>query len=127
MVSDSDQTKRQEKRDSLFLSAAIRLADGQEFTTRVRNLSAGGMMIDAADELVPGTTLTAEMRGLGVVKGRIAWFSPGRAGVAFDRDIDPRSARNSSKGASAPVPEYLRPYTHEPRRLAIASSTRALP
>ena len=110
MVTESDQSKRQEKRDSLFLSANVKLADGTSFSTRVRNLSAGGMMIDATDELTPGTTLVAEMRGLGAVSGRVAWFSPGRAGVAFNKDIDPRLARSPVKAGSTPMPEYLRTY-----------------
>jgi hypothetical protein len=93
MVAESEQGQRQEKRDSLFLSATVTTEGGKPFTTRVRNLSAGGMMIDSATDLATGTTLVAELRGIGEVKGRIAWSSPGRAGVAFDEEIDPRLAR----------------------------------
>ena len=109
MTQDSTQVERQDKRDSLFLSAVVQIGSSPSFTTRVRNLSSGGMMIDAATDLTPGTPLMAEMRGIGEVKGRIAWSSPGRAGVAFDEEIDPRLARSGPAGPKTVMPEYLRP------------------
>lgn len=110
-----DQSKRQEKRDSLFLNAAIRLADGAVFETRVRNLSPGGMMIDVTGELAVGTALVAEMRGVGQVGGRIAWFSPGRAGVAFNHEIDPRLTRSMGPSTKSVMPDYLKTYGAKPR------------
>jgi hypothetical protein len=117
MTDEQEQGKRQEKRDSLFLSATVRIADGDPFVTRVRNLSAGGMMIDAATDLATGTRVLAEIRGIGKVGGRIAWSSPGRAGVAFDIDIDPRLARANTSKESA-LPDYLK-YTPS-RRTGLA-------
>ena len=104
---DSEQGQRQEKRDSLFLSATITITGGKAFTTRVRNLSAGGMMIDVTTDSVPGTTLVAEVRGIGEIEGRIAWSSPGRAGVAFNEEIDPRLAR-TGPGTKVDLPEFLK-------------------
>ncbi len=92
------QGDRQGKRESLFLSATIRVEEGEAFSARVRNLSAGGMMIDVVAELTVGAPVCAEMRGIGEICGRIAWLSPGRAGVAFDEEVDPRLARTSSGG-----------------------------
>jgi hypothetical protein len=109
MTYEQEQGKRQEKRDSLFLSATVRIGESEPFVTRVRNLSAGGMMIDAAEELANGTVLSAEIRGIGKIAGRIAWSSPGRAGVAFDKDVDPRLARAGS-GTKSVMPEYLKTY-----------------
>ena len=108
MTQDSEQGQRQDKRDSLFLSATVQVGTAPAFATRVRNLSSGGMMINAATDLIPGTPLVADMRGIGEVKGRIAWSSPGRAGVACDEEIDPRLARSGSAGPKSVVPEYLR-------------------
>lgn len=105
---ESEQGKRQDKRDSLFLSASVTIGGEQPFTTRVRNLSVGGMMIDVATDLEPGTRVTAELRGIGEIGGRIAWSSPGRAGVAFDTEIDPRLARATSSGPKTVAPDYLR-------------------
>jgi hypothetical protein len=117
MTDEQEQGKRQEKRDSLFLSATICIADGDPFITRVRNLSAGGMMIDAATDVVNGTRVAAEIRGIGKVGGRIAWSSPGRAGVAFDVEVDPRLARANTSKKSV-LPEYLK-YTPS-RRTGLA-------
>ena len=108
MTGESDQSKRAEKRDSLFLSATVSIEKAPAFSTRVRNLSAGGMMIDAPHELSPGTAVAAEMRGIGNVAGRVAWFSLGRAGIAFDKDIDPRLARTSGPPKSE-IPVHFRP------------------
>ena len=107
MTNEKQQGKRQRKRDSMFLSASVRIADSEPFITRVRNLSAGGMMIDATTELANGTSVTAEIRGIGQIGGRIAWSSPGRAGVAFDVEIDPRLAR-ANPGTKSVLPEYLK-------------------
>lgn len=100
-------SKRQEKRDSLFLSATVKIESDKPFVTRVRNLSAGGMMIDVTSDPAVGALLVAEVRGIGEIAGRIAWSSPGRAGVAFTEEIDPRLARSSS-GAKLELPDYLR-------------------
>ncbi|UVO53442.1 PilZ domain-containing protein [Sphingomonas sp. SUN039] len=107
MMVDSEQGQRQEKRDSLFLSATVTIESGKPFSTRVRNLSAGGMMIDVANDPVPGTPVVAELRGIGEIDGRIAWASPGRAGVAFDEDIDPRLAR-ATTSTKIDLPDYLK-------------------
>ena len=109
MTIDEDHSQRQEKRDSLFLSATVRLDGVAPIVTRVRNLSAGGMMIDAENGLAIDHRLVAEIRGIGEVHGRIAWCAAGRAGVAFDAEVDPRLARAPVAVAAAPVPEFLKP------------------
>lgn len=118
MKSEQSPGKRQEKRDSLFLSATMTIDPLDPFTTRVRNLSAGGMMIDTDEELVPGTLVSAELRGIGKIAGRIAWSSPGRAGVAFDKDVDPRLARTGVAPKSIP-PVYTKHTTSRRPGLAI--------
>ncbi len=107
-MTDEHSGQRQDKRDSLFLSANVSLGGAVPFTTRVRNLSPGGMMIDAPKEIAPGTRVVAEMRGVGNVAGRVAWHSQGRAGVAFDAEIDPRDARAGSSGPKSVAPDYLK-------------------
>ena len=123
MAGSNDQTKRQgnrqDKRESLFLSAIVRVDASEPFTARVRNLSVGGMMIDVTAELVVGTQLCAEMRGIGEICGRVAWVSPGRAGVAFDEEVDPRLARTTS-GAKAPVSTFVLRPTEVGRRPGLA-------
>ena len=87
------QNARAAKRDSLYLSADIVVPGVRDpISVRVRNLSEGGMMVDAHDCFVENTPINAELRGIGTVSGRIAWLMAGRAGVSFDALIDPKKA-----------------------------------
>jgi hypothetical protein len=96
--------QRQAERDSLFLSATIKVEGlAAPITVRVRNLSNGGMMIDGNTQLVPGQAVSTDLRGIGPVTGMIAWVEAGRAGVAFDDMVDPKMARSPSVGSETPV------------------------
>lgn len=81
-------------RDSLFLLARVRVGGETEWSeVRVRNLSAGGLMAEIAHALPIDSPLELELRGIGRVRGRVAWQAEGRTGVAFDAEIDPMKAR----------------------------------
>ena len=85
---------RAAKRDSLYLSADIVVPGVRDtVSVRVRNLSEGGMMVDAHPCFVEHTPIIVELRGIGSVPGRIAWLMAGRTGIAFDTIIDPQKAR----------------------------------
>lgn len=88
-------------RDSLFLASRLRL-DGKDraVEVRVRNLSAGGLMAELPHPLPPDQTLEVEVRGIGWVRGRIAWQTEGRVGIAFDHEIDPQLARKPVAGGT---------------------------
>lgn len=98
--------QRSRKRDSLFLAARMRAGDGEATDIRVRNLSEGGLMIDGAPPMAIGTELVVELRNIGPVPGKVAWYIDGRAGVAFDVPIDPIKARKpvATRAASASRP-----------------------
>ena len=82
------------RRDSLFMTAKLRIGDAPAVhEVRVRNLSAGGLMIEFERALAQGGRVTLEMRGIGEVSGTVAWCTRGRAGIALDAPIDPRRAR----------------------------------
>jgi hypothetical protein len=86
-------------RDSLYLNANLRRVGDERVTpVRVRNLSSGGLMAEVADPLDADAAVEIEVRGLGWIKGRIAWHTEGRAGIAFDREIDPQRARKPVSG-----------------------------
>jgi PilZ domain len=94
MSTQSIAKKRQSSRDSLFLSAEITVEGARKpVTVRVRNLSPGGMMIDGNPIFHEGAIVSADVRGIGAVAGKIAWVIDERAGVAFDEEIDPKEAR----------------------------------
>jgi PilZ domain len=94
MTTESIAKKRQAARDSLFLTSEVTVEGAlKAVTVRVRNLSAGGMMIDTNAIFREGAVVKADLRGIGPVAGKIAWIVEDRAGVAFNQAIDPKSAR----------------------------------
>ena len=109
-VPDDADAPRAKSRDSLLLTAQIRvLGHGTASGVRVRNLSSGGLMAELRDDLegvIPGSSVEVDVRGIGWVAGRVAWVTDGRAGIAFDRDIDPKLARKpvNTSGAKAAWP-----------------------
>ena len=96
-------------RARLFLLASLKVEGMAEaMPVRVRNLSAGGLMAELPEPVAPDAAVKIELRGLGWLTGRIAWQTEGRAGIAFDRPIDPQRARKPV-GAQKPAP-------HQPLR-----------
>lgn len=86
--------QRSRTRDSLFLMARLRFeGEAREREVRVRNLSEGGLMVDCARVMEPGTAVMLDVRGIGEVGGKVAWCTEGRIGIALDRPIDPKKAR----------------------------------
>jgi hypothetical protein len=101
-------SNRHATRDSLFLSTDVTVPGfAHVITVRVRNLSPGGMMIDGHDAFVEGAEIKTDLRGIGPISGKIAWVMAGRAGVAFDQDIDPKKARTPV--GQSKIPTYARP------------------
>jgi PilZ domain len=101
MSTDPTAKNRKAARDSLFLSTEVMVEGAlKPVSVRVRNLSTGGMMIDGNVVFREDATVSAALRGIGVVSGRIAWIAEGRAGIAFDQEIDPKDARGSTGSIS---------------------------
>ena len=101
--------QRNGSRDSLMLTAQFRVTgDERTVQVRVRNLSSGGLMAEYAAPVEIRTPVEIEVRGVGWVKGRIAWATDGRVGVAFDIEIDPMLARKPV-GKGTPGATYAKP------------------
>lgn len=91
---DGQGSQRSRTRDSLFLMAPLRFDDETTVReVRVRNLSAGGLMVDCTRVRDPGTPVMLDLRGIGEISGKVAWCTEGRIGIALDRPIDPMKAR----------------------------------
>ncbi len=90
---DAAARSRNNSRDSLFLMANLTVAGHSRVPVRVRNLSSGGLMAEYTPAVEIGSRLEIELRGIGMVPGRVAWATDGRIGVAFDEAIDPMRAR----------------------------------
>lgn len=103
-------------RDSLFLLADLTIEDtGGQHKVKVRNLSAGGMMVESDLEVTQGQSIVVNLRNIGPVRGEIAWARSGRFGVAFNRPVNPKLARKPVGTAADETPRYLRtPLTHSP-------------
>ncbi len=103
---------RQVERDSLLLLAQLRVeGDDAEYTVKVRNLSAGGMMAEGKAPAVRGTLVSVALRNIGWVDGAVAWKQDDRFGIAFAEEIDPKLAR-ATVAAGAPdlaSPRFTRP------------------
>lgn len=105
---DDPASQRNAARDSLFLAATLRI-DMVEVPVRVRNLSAGGLMAEYSDHTEVGTPVEINVRGVGWTRGRIAWSTDGRIGIAFERPIDPLLARKPVKHGSS-TPRFAKPH-----------------
>ena len=92
---------REGGRDSLLLGARMRLGAASEARqVRVRNLSRGGLMAEFPGQVKTNDPVDIEVRGIGWVKGHVAWVAEGRVGVAFDEAVDPIHARKPVGGAA---------------------------
>jgi hypothetical protein len=96
-----------------MLSAAVRHEHSGEFTARVRNISARGIKIDCARGLPVATPVEVTLRGVGLVRGTVAWSAGGSVGIRFDAEIDPKLTmpQVTVRSQSDPVtrPEFKRP------------------
>ena len=102
------------KRDSLFLSADLTLADsGEPIRVKVRNLSDGGMMAEAPITVERGMRLGIELRNVGKVKGSVAWTQDNRFGIVFDNEIDSKKVRGQVTTGEK-TPRYVRPSSIAP-------------
>ena len=106
-VTDADH--RHDGRDSFFLLADVRrVGEEQEYRTKVRNLSAGGLMAEGDMRVIRGQAIEVALRNLGWVEGVVAWVQDNRFGVAFLSEIDPKLAR-SPLVAGESTPRFVKP------------------
>lgn len=82
------------ERDSLFLMAdLVFAADVPGARVKVRNLSAGGMMVEGDLGAKRGARVAVELRNIGRVTGVVVWVRSPKFGIAFEKEIDPKLAR----------------------------------
>lgn len=105
---------RSETRESMFLLATVRRPRGVDVSIKVRNLSPGGMMAECPGGFVRGEPVEVELRGIGMVPGKVAWTASGRIGVQFNGTIDHRRARTPIGMAPKPVIGKIQSTTWRP-------------
>jgi hypothetical protein len=69
---------------------------------RVRDLSSTGARIDGAASLTEGSMVVVTLGSLIGVAATVAWVRDGDAGLSFETEIDPDSARARSPAPLAP-------------------------
>ena len=89
-----DNDHRHISRDSMFVQAHLRDANGIEHGVRIRNLSAGGVMAEGNFRMQRGDAIAIDIRNVGWVDGNVAWVADSRFGIAFCETIDPRAVRS---------------------------------
>ena len=80
-------------RESVLLMAMLRGPRAAHVPVRVRNISAGGMMVVSQVLVCPDDVVKVELAGVGTIEGKVAWVFSGRIGIQFDQPIDPLLAR----------------------------------
>jgi hypothetical protein len=74
--------------ERLLMPSAKLVADGASSLCRVRNLSAGGMTVEAVAPLLVGTRVEIELSSNRIVSGQVVWVRQGLLGVKFDPSVD---------------------------------------
>lgn len=77
---------REERTVTLLIVAKLRTS-AREGLCRIRNVSAGGMLIETRMPLGQGETVTVEIRGQRELSGTIAWADGAKAGISFADDV----------------------------------------
>lgn len=86
----------------MLLLATIRYDDlDPSVTTRVLDLSNGGIRTTLPVTLQRGHPVTVIMKGVGEVRAKIAWNRGGEVGIKFDKKIDKRLVIEALTGAPA--------------------------
>lgn len=103
-------------RDSLFLIADLAFEGGEKTVrAKVRNLSAGGMMVEADQRVKRGQRVAVDLRNIGPVAGVVVWVRAPKFGIAFEEEIDPKLARTQVYGGEKEAPVYARAAIGAPR------------
>ncbi|MCY7397561.1 MAG: EAL domain-containing protein [Sphingomonas bacterium] len=85
-----------------LMRRAITSIDGRPTEIRLRNMSAMGALVECEKPLVPGTTLTIDIVGVGPVSGTVRWSQANRFGLQFSEEFDlTRLAPRQDKASSA--------------------------
>jgi hypothetical protein len=108
-MDESETTQNRRARRSHVLMAASIEADGVAVAVKLRNLSAEGALVEG--DTLPGVGRPVIFRKKELnLPGRVAWVSAGRAGIAFDTNLDPESVmRHVPRTKPQPKLDFRRP------------------
>jgi diguanylate cyclase (GGDEF)-like protein len=92
------------------------LWEGAALPVRLRNISAGGAMIECDNQLEPGTPVELDLAEAGTLPAEVRWCQQGQVGLHFGEEFAlGKLARTRRKGEA---PRMLKPEYLEPRKAA---------
>ena len=74
-----------------LMRRAIADIDGQITEIRLRNISVTGALVECAQSVSPGTTITIDIVGVGPMVGTVRWAQAGKFGLQFKDSFDLRN------------------------------------
>ena len=100
--------KARPPRQSLLWAAVLHWTEGSQ-QVRVRNISAEGAMLEAADDLSHDLPVVLDLGSGGAAAGRVRWSRAGQIGVGFDERFDLGQLARQDASAESPPPGMLKP------------------
>jgi hypothetical protein len=89
---------------------------GIALPVRLRNISAGGAMIECDNQLEPGTPVELDLAEAGTLPAEVRWCQQGQVGLHFGEEFSlGKLARTRRRGGA---PHMLKPEYLEPRKAA---------
>jgi diguanylate cyclase (GGDEF)-like protein len=88
------------------------LWEGRTLPVRLRNISAGGAMIECDNELEPGTPVELDLSEAGTLTAEVRWSQQGQIGLHFREEFALGKLARTRRKTTAPrmvTPEYLEP------------------
>jgi diguanylate cyclase (GGDEF)-like protein len=115
-------------RHSLIRLGQIRHASVQ-WPVRLRNISAGGAMVESGRDVAPGERIELDLAEGLVLAATVRWSCDGRLGLCFDQGFDlarlGKDRRAERSNAMSSMPDYLRQVAApEPPRITIREKRR---
>ncbi len=105
--------------------------DGKALEVRLRNISAGGAMIECERPIPADTRVELDLAESGTLGAEVRWSQQGRVGLRFDGEFELRKLSRPRPGAAGlkmVTPDYLNPEFVPPRparRSPLATKRRA--
>jgi diguanylate cyclase (GGDEF)-like protein/PAS domain S-box-containing protein len=88
------------------------LWQGRTLPVRLRNISAGGAMIECDSELEPGTPVELDLSEAGTLPAEVRWSQQGQIGLHFGEEFALGKLARTRRKTTAPkmvTPEFLEP------------------
>jgi diguanylate cyclase (GGDEF)-like protein len=94
--------------------------NGRELGVRLRNISAGGAMVECDEQPVPGTPVELDLDEAGTLAAEVRWSQQGQVGLHFAEAFSLGKLARKRRRHGAPemlMPQYLEPQADAPESL----------